>query len=305
MKLLIGIILAFTAILSGSPLAALLLGITFALFLESPNEFIDKSVGIRLLQAGIIILGLTISASSALSLTSTYFPYISIFVVIVFSLGILISKILRIDPKLSILITSGTAICGATAIAAISPLIKAKPNQLLTSLGVIFLFNAIAIAIFPIIGNSIGMSDEQFGSWMAMAVHDTSSVIGAAVSFGGGAVEIAAPLKLVRTLWLIPLIIVLGVFYKDEKNTRNSFPLFIFIFIFILAIFIGNQLNLSDMTSLFLKDVSSALLIGALFCIGTQINSKSIKNIDFKTIFFALLLWLFAIAASYFLVKVL
>ena len=304
MKLLIGIILAFTAILSGSPLAALLLGITFALFLESPNEFIDKSVGIRLLQAGIIILGLTISASSALSLTSTYFPYISIFVVIVFSLGILISKILRIDPKLSILITSGTAICGATAIAAISPLIKAKPNQLLTSLGVIFLFNTIAIAIFPIIGNSIGMSDEQFGSWMAMAVHDTSSVIGAAVSFGGGAVEIAAPLKLVRTLWLIPLIIVLGVFYKDEKNTRNSFPLFIFIFIFILAIFIGNQLNLSDMTSSFLKDVSSTLLIGALFCIGTQINPKSIKNIDFKTIFFALLLWLFAIAVSYYLVKV-
>ena len=303
MKLLIGIILAFTAILSGSPLAALLLGITFALFLESPNESIDKSVGIRLLQAGIIILGLTISASSALSLTTTYFPYISIFVVIIFSLGILISKILRVDSKLSILIVSGTAICGATAIAAISPLIKAKPNQLLTSLAVIFLFNAIAIAIFPVIGNNIGMSDEQFGSWMAMAVHDTSSVIGAAVSFGDGAVEIAAPLKLARTLWLIPLIIVLGVFYKDKKNTRNTFPLFIFTFI--LAIFVGNQLNLSDMTSSFLKDTSSALLIGALFCIGTQINSKSIKNIDFKTIFFALLLWLFAIAASYYLVKVL
>jgi len=303
MKLLIGIIFAFMAILSGSPLGALLLGITFALFLESPNKFIDKSIGTRLLQAGIVILGLTISASSALSLTTTYFPYISIFVVIVFSLGILISKILRVDSKLSILIVSGTAICGATAIAAISPLIKAKPNQLLTSLAVIFLFNAIAIAIFPVIGNNIGMSDEQFGSWMAMAVHDTSSVIGAAVSFGDGAVEIAAPLKLARTLWLIPLIIVLGVFYKDKKNTRNTFPLFIFTFI--LAIFVGNQLNLSDMTSSFLKDASSALLIGALFCIGTQINSKSIKNIDFKTIFFALLLWLFAIAASYYLVKVL
>ena len=302
MKLLIGIILAFTAILSGSPLGALLLGITFALFLESPNAFIDKSIGTRLLQAGIVILGLTISASNTLSITTTYFPYISIFVVIVFSLGILISKILRVDSKLSILIVSGTAICGATAIAAISPLIKAKPNQLLTSLAVIFLFNAIAIAIFPIIGNNIGMSDEQFGSWMAMAVHDTSSVIGAAVSFGGGAVEIAAPLKLARTLWLIPLIIVLGVFYKDKKNTRNTFPLFIFTFI--LAIFVGNQLNLSDMTSSFLKDASSALLIGALFCIGTQINSKSIKNIELKTIFFALLLWLFAIAASYYLVKV-
>ena len=93
------------------------------------------------------------------------------------------------------------------------------------------------------------------------------------------------------------------IFYKDKKNTRNTFPLFIFTFI--LAIFVGNQLNLSDMTSSFLKDASSALLIGALFCIGTQINSKSIKNIDFKTIFFALLLWLFAIAASYYLVKVL
>ena len=303
MKLLIGIILAFTAILSGSPLVALLLGIAFALFLESPNEFIDKSIGTRLLQAGIVILGLTISASNTLSITTTYLPYISIFVVIVFSLGILISKILRVDSKLSMLIVSGTAICGATAIAAISPLIKAKPNQLLTSLAVIFLFNAIAIAIFPVIGNNIGMSEEQFGSWMAMAVHDTSSVIGAAVSFGDGAVEIAAPLKLARTLWLIPLIIVLGVFYKDKKNTRNTFPLFIFTFI--LAIFVGNQLNLSDMTSSFLKDASSALLIGALFCIGTQINSKSIKNIDFKTIFFALLLWLFAIAASYYLVKVL
>ncbi len=303
MKLLIGIILAFTAIFSGSPLGALLLGITFALFLESPNEFIEKSIGTRLLQAGIVILGLTISASNTLSITTAYFPYISIFVVIVFSLGILISKISRVDSKLSILIVSGTAICGATAIAAISPLIKAKPNQLLTSLAVIFLLNAIAIAIFPIIGNNIGMSDEQFGSWMAMAVHDTSSVIGAAVSFGGGAVEIAAPLKLARTLWLIPLIIVLGVFYKDKKNTRNTFPLFIFTFI--LAIFVGNQLNLSDMTSSFLKDASSALLIGALFCIGTQINSKSIKNIELKTIFFALLLWLFAIAASYYLVKVL
>ena len=213
------------ALIIGSPLIALFLGISFTLLIGSAEGLILKSIGTKLLQIGIVILGLTISSSGAITLTAKYFPYISIFVIVIFLIGFIISKVLRIDTKLSILLVSGTAICGATAMVAISPLIKAKPKDLLISLGVIFIFNAVAMAILPIIGNNIEMSSEQFGSWMALAVHDTSSVIGAAMSFGDNAVETATTLKLGRTLWLIPLMIILGIVYKDNKSTRNILPL--------------------------------------------------------------------------------
>ena len=302
MSLLLGIVLAFMALIIGSPLIALFLGISFTLLIGSAEGLILKSIGTKLLQIGIVILGLTISSSGAITLTAKYFPYISIFVIVIFLIGFIISKVLKIDAKLSILLVSGTAICGATAMVAISPLIKAKPKDLLISLGVIFIFNAIAIAILPIIGNNIEMSSEQFGSWMALAVHDTSSVIGAAMSFGDSAVETATTLKLGRTLWLIPLMIILGIVYKDNKSTRNILPLFVIAFI--LAIFAGNQINFNEQAISILKNTSSIFLVGALFSIGTQIDLMSIKVINSKVIIFALSLWLFALSAAYYLVNI-
>ena len=299
MSLLLGIVLAFMALIIGSPLIALFLGISFTLLIGSAEGLILKSIGTKLLQIGIVILGLTISSSGAITLTAKYFPYISIFVIVIFLIGFIISKVLRIDTKLSILLVSGTAICGATAMVAISPLIKAKPKDLLISLGVIFIFNAVAMAILPIIGNNIEMSSEQFGSWMALAVHDTSSVIGAAMSFGDNAVETATTLKLGRTLWLIPLMIILGIVYKDNKSTRNILPLFVIAFI--LAIFVGNQINFNEQAISILKNTSSIFLVGALFSIGTQIDLMSIKVINSKVIIFALSLWLFALSAAYYL----
>ena len=302
MNLLLGVVLAFIALIIGSPLAALLLGISFTLLISSNEELILKSTGTKLLQIGIVILGLTISSSGAINLTTKYFPYISLFVIVIFLVGLIASKILKIDTKLSMLLVSGTAICGATAMVAISPLIKAKPKDLLTSLGVIFIFNAIAIAILPIIGNNIEMSSEQFGSWMALAVHDTSSVIGASMSFNDNSVETATTLKLGRTLWLIPLIIILGVVNKNNKSTKSIFP--IFVLAFILAIFAGNLLNFDEQVLAILKNISSIFLVGALFCIGTQINLMSIKVINSRIIIFALLLWLFALSAAYYLINI-
>ena len=302
MSLLLGIVLAFMALIIGSPLIALFLGISFTLLIGSAEGLILKSIGTKLLQIGIVILGLTISSSGAITLTAKYFPYISIFVIVIFLIGFIISKVLKIDTKLSILLVSGTAVCGATAMVAISPLIKAKPKDLLISLGVIFIFNAVAIAILPIIGNNIEMSSEQFGSWMALAVHDTSSVIGAAMSFGDNAVETATTLKLGRTLWLIPLMIILGIVYKDNKSTRNILPLFVIAFI--LAIFVGNQINFNEQAISILKNTSSIFLVGALFSIGTQIDLMSIKVINSKVIIFALSLWLFALSAAYYLVNI-
>ena len=301
MNLLVGIFLAFIALFSGSPLIALILGTSLTLIFGSSEKLINRSTGTLFLQAGIVIIGLTMSASNAINLTATYFPYISIFVILVFLAGILIGRILKIDTKLSILIASGTAVCGVTAIAAISPLIKAKQKDLLTSLAIIFVFNLIAIAIFPAIGSSIGMTEESFGAWIAMAIHDTSSVIGTALSYGGSTAETAATLKLGRTLWLIPLIIILGLLFKNDENQKTKLPLFVFVFI--LAVLLGTQLNLDQQTALVLDNLSRLFLIAALFCIGTQISPKSLKEVGPKIILSASALWVFAVITSFFLIN--
>ena len=241
MKLFIGASLAFGSILVGSPLLALVFGSTFAIILKIPENYINKSIGTTFLQIGIIVIGLTMSASNALEVTAKYLPYISIFVLLVLSAGALLANLFKVDKKIGILIASGTAICGATAMAAVAPLIQAKPRDLLVSLAIIFIFNAIAIGIFPIIGSSIGMSNEQFGAWIAMAIHDTGSVIGTAMAYGGDTIETAATLKLGRTIWLIPLILILGTFYKDKSNSKIKLP--IFILVFVIAIIAGTALN--------------------------------------------------------------
>ena len=301
MKLFIGASLAFGSILVGSPLLALVFGSTFAIILKIPENYINKSIGTTFLQIGIIIIGLTMSASNALEVTAKYFPYISIFVLLVLSAGALLANLLKVDKKIGILIATGTAICGATAMAAVAPLIQAKPRDLLVSLAIIFIFNAIAIGIFPIIGSSIGMSNEQFGAWIAMAIHDTGSVMGAAMAYGGDTIETAATLKLGRTVWLIPLILILGTFYKDKSNSKIKLP--IFILVFVIAIIAGTALNLNQQNLLFLDFISDTFLVAALFCIGTQINSESIKEIDSKTFLLALGLWIIALASSYFLIN--
>ena len=180
--------------------------------------------------------------------------------------------------------------------AAVSQVINVRPKELLVSIGIIFLFNAFAIIAFPIIGKNLDMSFEQFGFFTAMAIHDTGSVIGAAMAYGDGALDTAATLKLLRTLWLIPLIVVLGIFYKDG-NPKPQTPLFVIFFV--LAIFFCTTLNLGNEVTGMLKLLSNVLILGALFCIGTQINIKSISAINIRNFSFALILWLVALIFSF------
>ena len=296
MHIYIGFPIAFLVVVANSPIFALIGGIFFITTLRPPKNFIPNATGTNLLKTGIVILGLTISSSTASSLTSSYFFYISAYVLVVFFVGILLAKIFRIDFKLGLLISSGTAICGATAMAAVSQVINLKPKELLVSIGIIFLFNAFAIIAFPLIGKNLDMSFEQFGLFAAMAIHDTGSVVGAAMAYGDEALETAATLKLLRTLWLIPLIFVLGIFYKDE-NSKPQTPLFVLFFV--LAIFIGTTLNLGNELTNLLKVVSNTLILGALFCIGTQINIKSISGINIRSFSYALTLWLIALIFSF------
>jgi len=294
MRYLLCIIFISIAVVINIPVLALMLGIIFV-SIKSHRNLIAPSLGTKLLQAGIIIIGLTTTSSTAINLISEFFLQVSLFVIAVFLIGILLAKAFKINNSLGLLISSGTAICGATAIAAIAPIIKSKPKELLIALSIIFIFNAIAIVAFPLIGQSLEMSYEQFGVWSAMTIHDTGSVIGAAMSYGGNSAEVAATLKLGRTLWLIPLIIFLSI--SNNENAKVKLP--IFVMIFILAIFMGSIFNIKDEILVVFNHLSDALIIAALFCIGSQINFDSIKQTNIKVISFAFVLWIFALIFSY------
>ena len=301
MKLSIGILLAVFAIWSGSAVASIFTGIIYSLILNLPNNFITKSAGPRLLQIGIVILGLSISLTKAFSVTGSYLPSISLLVIITFFLGIYIGKLIGLDKKLTLLIASGAAICGGTAMVAIAPIIKARPKDLLTAITLIFLLNALAIIIFPIIGLYLGLSQDQFGAWAAMAIHDTSSVIGAAMVYGEEAVETAATLKLGRTLWLIPLILLLSYRYQDKSSTNFQLPFFVLFFI--IAIAIGSFIDLNSETLNFIKLISQSFLLLGLFCIGSQIDKKVLSNISVKPLQLVLILWIIVIPSSYLLIQ--
>jgi len=277
-----------------------MLGIIFV-SIKSQRNLIAPNLGTKLLQAGIIIIGFTITSSTAINLISEFFLQVSLFVIAIFLIGILLAKTFNINNSLGLLISSGTAICGATAIAAIAPIIKSKPKELLIALSIIFIFNAVAIVAFPLIGQSLEMSYEQFGAWSAMAIHDTGSVIGAAMTYGGNSAEVAATLKLGRTLWLIPLIIFLSI--SNNENAKVRLP--IFVTIFILAIFMGSIFNIKDEILVVFNHLSDALIIAALFCIGAQINFNSIKQTNIKVISFAFVLWIFALIFSYAILEML
>ena len=293
--------MAVFAIWSGSAVASIFTGIIYSLILNLPDNFITKSAGPRLLQIGIVILGLSISLTKAFSVTGSYLPSISLLVIITFFLGIYIGKLIGLDKKLTLLIASGAAICGGTAMVAIAPIIKARPKDLLTAITIIFLLNALAIIIFPIIGLYLGLSQDQFGAWAAMAIHDTSSVIGAAMVYGEEAVETAATLKLGRTLWLIPLILLLSYKYQDKSSTKFQLPFFVLFFI--IAIAIGSFIDLNSETLNFIKLISQSFLLLGLFCIGSQIDKKVLSNISVKPLQLVLILWIIVIPSSYLLIQ--
>ena len=300
MKEFFGILLIIVTLWISSPIVAIFLGISYAIGFNLHQDFITKSIGSRLLQIGIVLLGFTISITKAFEVASVYLPSISFLVLFTFIIGILLGKIIGVDKKLSILIASGAAICGATAMAAVAPILKAKPQDLLTAITIIFLLNAAAIIIFPLIGSFLDLSQNEFGAWVAMAIHDTSSVIGAAMIYGDTATESAATLKLGRTLWLIPLVIFLSLQYKNNDQSKAKLP--IFVLFFVIAISFGSYLNFSDEIISTIRILSHSFLLIGLFCIGTQINKDALSNISMKPLQLSLILWLIVILASYLVV---
>ena len=284
----------------GNAALSVFLGIFFAYYFKISNTFYSRRVGTIPLQIGIVILGATISMPYALNVSSEYLPWISLFVIISFFSGLILGRILGIHHRVAFLLSSGAAICGGTAMAAVAPIIKAKPQELLVAMTIVFLLNAIAIIFFPIVGSYLEMSNFEFGAWSALVIHDTSSVIGAALSYSNESAQAAATLKLGRTIWLIPLILIAN-WIRNKQIKATRFP--IFILFFMAAIFTNSILNLNGEITNFLQILSQAFLLIGLFCIGSQFDPNEMKSISSKPLIMALIIWAVVIPSAYALVK--
>ena len=243
-----------------------------------------------MLKIAVVGLGFGMFIKETLETSKDSFVLTFLSIVLTVTLGLLLSKLLKLNLKLSYLITSGTSICGGSAIAAIAPVIKAKSKTISVALGIVFLLNAIALLVFPTIGHWLNLTQQQFGLWCAIAIHDTSSVVGAALSYGDEALKIATTVKLARALWIIPLSI-FSIFLFKSKGKKIKVPYFILLFL--AAIAINSYHLIPAVASSTIVLISKRLLVLTLFLVGTTISIKDLKAIGFKPIGFALILWLF------------
>lgn len=296
--------------ISVAPWFALFLGIVFALFFECPYPKFNKKTSKYLLQASVVGLGFGMNLTESLKSGSEGMLFTVVSVVGVMVIGVLAGYWLHINRKTSYLISSGTAICGGSAIAAVGPVLKADDHEMAVSLGVVFVLNAIALFIFPPIGAYFDMSAAQFGTWAAIAIHDTSSVVGAGDAYSGildaqgvenagDALKLATLIKLTRALWIIPLALVTMLIFRDKKS-KISIPWFIFLFI--LAMVINTYLPLPAWLTSTLVYLAKKGLVLTLFMIGAGLSVKMVKAVGVKPFVLAILLWIVIGVSSFFVV---
>lgn len=294
-KLLIAILIISVAFFQ-NPIFSLGLGFIFGIILKDNLKEFFSNIGSILLQAGIVLVGFSISFNEFSDLFVNYFPIISIYVVMIFLLGLFLGKLLSLDKKFVYLISSATAICGATAALAISSIIKAKPNQISLAVFIIFLMNSIALVLFPIIGKFLGLSDMQFGLFSALAIHDTASVVGSGFLYSEEAGETAATLKIVRTLWLVPLIALIALMENEKKSVNyNDLPKFIILFF--IVIIVSNIFSLPVQIFDISKLLSIVFINIGIFFIALQSEIKHINNSS--SLIYPILLWLTVVLISF------
>ena len=290
---IITFIICLTPIIA--PPLALLLGIILSITIGHPFIHLNHKVTNWLLKSSVIGLGFGMNLYHAIDAGKKGFVFTFFSISLTLISGLLLSKMLKIDKKTSFLISSGTAICGGSAIAAVSPIVKADEKQMSVALGTVFLLNSIALLIFPIIGHWLNMSQHQFGLWCAIAIHDTSSVVGAASKYGQEALQIATTIKLERALWIIPLSLITALFIKG-KSKKINIPYFIGLFILAMTIstyFPEYKYQYSIITAIAKKGLTVTL-----FLIGAGLSVEKIKAVGMKPLLLGVLLWIFISVVS-------
>jgi len=274
---------------------ALFLGLVLALTVGCPYPKINRFASKYLLQVSVVGLGFGMNINEAMKAGSDGLLFTVVSVVSVLTLGIILGKWLGLNKINSFLISSGTAICGGSAIAAVGPISKASESEMSVSLATIFILNAIALFIFPVLGHFFDLSQYQFGLWSAIAIHDTSSVVGAGASFGEEALKVATTVKLTRALWIIPLSIFAIYFFK-AKGEKISIPWFILLFI--VAMIVNTYVAIPDQFSSTILFVSHRMLVVTLFFIGAALTRTTLKTVGLRPLILGVTLWIFIAVVS-------
>lgn len=278
-----------------TPPVALLLGVALAQTSGNPFAAVTPRITHWLLQLSIIGMGFGMNVHSALKTGKEGFLFTIAAITGTLLTGAILGKLLGIDKKTAHLISCGTAICGGSAIAAIAPVMKAGEKQVSAALGIIFLLNALALFIFPAVGHGLHLTQQQFGLWSAIAIHDTSSVIGAANKYGEEALQIATTVKLSRALWIIPVAFITTLLFKtDTGNIRIPW----FIAVFAGAMILNTWVPQFQPTGLFLVKSAKTGLSLTLFLIGTHLSREALRGIGRKPLIHGVILWILISAAT-------
>jgi uncharacterized integral membrane protein (TIGR00698 family) len=278
-----------------TPPIALLMGLVIAQFIGHPYLHLNHKATHILLQVSVVGLGFGMNVTSAMKAGKEGIVFTIITIIGTLIIGFLMGKFLNIEKKTSYLISAGTAICGGSAIAAISPVIKAEEKQISVALGTIFILNSVALIIFPFIGHQLHLSQTQFGTWCAIAIHDTSSVVGAASKYGPQALEIATTVKLARALWIIPVAFLSSFIFKN-KGSKIKIPYFIGLFV--LAMAANTYVPIVQQYNHYLTALAKGGLTLTLFLIGCGLNRKTILSVGFKSLIQGGLLWIIIASAA-------
>ena len=302
LKLVLGILPLPALIYLGNPAVALLVGSALSLTVNATVIPNSSKLGKYALQTAIILLGLKLNAALLIQISADYSLMVTVYVLGILIVGFGVGRLVGNDDVSNQLISGGTAICGGTTIASLSPIINARPDQTAVALSLVFLLNAVALFTYPYIGHYLELTQEQFGVWCALSIHDTSSVVATGLSYGEEAGAVATTLKLGRTLWLIPLLIAASLF--ANKDARVSVPTFVILFV--VSATIGSFVTLPEPIIGTASFASKALLVFALYCIGTDISRETVKKLRGATLIQGITLWLIAapvtLGAVYYLV---
>ncbi len=297
----LGFLLAASGLVS--PPVALVGGIAYGFSVDHPLRREASSLAKTLLQLSVILLGFGMNLTQVIHAGKSGFLYTAISIALAVGLGLLLGKVLRIGGKASYLITMGTAICGGSAIAALAPITEANEEEISISMGTVFLLNSVALLLFPAVGGWLHLSQNQFGLWAALAIHDTSSVVGAAAKYGNQALAIGTTVKLARALWIVPISLItaaaMGRMAKTEGRThRAKVKVPWFIFFFILASVVSTYLVRFVAVYGAMNHLGKLGLTATLFLIGTSLSKKTLRQVGVRPLVQGVVLWIVVGTAS-------
>lgn len=281
-----------------SPGLALGLGLAFALLTDNPYRESGGQYVRWLLQGSVVLLGVGVDLGAVLRVGAHGLLFAAVTIFATFTLGYWLARLLAINRKTSLLISAGTAICGGSAIAAVGSAVDADRSEMSVAMGTVFLLNAVALYLFPLLGHLLGLNQAQFGTWAGIAIHDVSSVAGAASSYGEPALHVATIVKLSRVLWILPVTFAAAALFPREGKPRGRFTLPWFILGFLLASALGSLLPVLHPAVPWLSRAAKIGFAATLFCIGASLSRAALRQVGYKPLLQGLCLWLFISSAA-------